>query len=277
MSRWNLLGRRASGMAEEAPLLKLVYSSAAAAVLAGAAHGQGFAGDREFYEWMMGYYANPEPGRIVPAIQHFVSSELSNVQAQRDPMLAFFGGVFDESEEAQREATEAFLTSGNRRGQWVVAMALWLGEDEEADEELRDLAARSDDDWIPQLAAQLESTLSPIDADQAISSPGQIDLLWARFFATGGREPVRRIAEVVRWTDGEDRVAALAQTARWSLLANAKQHTRVLEILRALAGDETHVRGREELESIVREAEAALDAAGEEGAAPEAPDGGEGG
>lgn len=236
---------------------------------------QGFASDLALYEWMMGYYADPQPARVPAAVHYFASSELSNTPKQREPLMAFFGAVFDESEEAQRKALEASLETGNRRMQWVVATALWLGQDEDAPEAMEDLKARTKDDWIPQLITELEAQPNPIGRDQALSQPGQIDLLWARFFATGSIEPVRRIAEQVRWIEGNDIPGALGKAARWSLAVNARQHTRVLEFVRQLAAEEDHEIGRATLEEIVHETETAL--RGETGDGDAKPDSGQDG
>lgn len=69
--------------------------------------------------------------------------------------------------------------------------------------------------------------------------PGDLDMLWATFMATGAELPVERIIEVLGLPDPVQgapdsvRILLLKGAARWSLSANIRQHRRVAEIAEA--------------------------------------------
>ena len=58
---------------------------------------------------------------------------------------------------------------------------------------------------------------------------------WLTFFATGDAQPLKRISSVLEFPEQiqmDD--VLLADAARWSLTSNARQHPRVLALLKEL-------------------------------------------
>ena len=68
--------------------------------------------------------------------------------------------------------------------------------------------------------------------EREIESATDLDMLWSAYFATGDKNYVERIINVLPWThEKEDATKLLVGvTARWSLAANARRHKPVMTI-----------------------------------------------
>ncbi len=57
------------------------------------------------------------------------------------------------------------------------------------------------------------------------SSPGEFDMLWAHFFATGDIAPIRQLVRALPLVAQDDfSVSVIGRAAAWSLESNCKQH-----------------------------------------------------
>ena len=65
-----------------------------------------------------------------------------------------------------------------------------------------------------------------------VNSPAILDMLWASFMATGNTLYVKRIIDVLGKKDTKESInnIVLKGSAKWSILSNAKQHTKVLKV-----------------------------------------------
>lgn len=228
----------------------------------------------ELGRWVMTYHEHPTPDEFVVRVRQMV--EFRTLRTSRP------------------EANEVFLAKIMEANAGRVAG--WL-------DDLRDLApedaavvhraawasrTRAGLDWLERngqgdLAA---APPPPLLADEPMAfEPHHLDQLWEWFFATGDERPVRRIIGFFALAPGDPQlpgdlpappadpadVAAsagfrLARPAVWSAAALAAQQDRVLEILRAVAAENTlPPRGQAWLEQAVaiateRRARAAADA-----------------
>lgn len=64
--------------------------------------------------------------------------------------------------------------------------------------------------------------------------PWMLDMLWGNFMATGDEAPVARIISALPWVNVRDDPSRtlVGGAARWSLISNAIQHKRVMDISR---------------------------------------------
>ncbi len=85
-----------------------------------------------------------------------------------------------------------------------------------------------------------------------INSPAVLDMLWASFMATGDTLYVERIIDVLGRKDSKESINYLLikSSAKWSILSNAKQHTKVLEVCKKYANS-SNVTLRKEMTEIV--------------------------
>ena len=71
-----------------------------------------------------------------------------------------------------------------------------------------------------------------------VNNPFVLDALWSIFYATGEKEPIRRISSAAVQTTGRGRIAAEVRlAARNSLVANGRESERVREILAEIAAE----------------------------------------
>jgi hypothetical protein len=116
----------------------------------------------------------------------------------------------------------------------VLLIGLWYSGVPDSSAILRDLMPR-----MPGQKARISSFIAA-PAPKITDIPPErgswvIDMLWGDFIATGSDEPVKRIIDVLAWLHpgGEHSQMAVGASARWSLLGNAVQHERVLQICKA--------------------------------------------
>jgi len=90
-----------------------------------------------------------------------------------------------------------------------------------------------------------------------IDSPASLDYLWGCFTASGAEAPVLRVIDQMKLvkTKGDVGIMMIGGAAKWSVSANARQHDKVLKIVKsrvATADPETKV----QLEDILKGIEA---------------------
>ena len=72
---------------------------------------------------------------------------------------------------------------------------------------------------------------APDLATSQIKSEGDLDALWATFFATGDKKYVQLVASTVGWSSDEDPVhRSIGEDARSTLVNNGSVHPRVLTV-----------------------------------------------
>ena len=129
--------------------------------------------------------------------------------------------------DALREASEE-LNSNTKR---IVWLALWLSGSEQANNLLKAKKAKvsGDDKKYIELLIN-KKTFNMFD--KPISSPADLDMLWAAFMASGDRRCVERVIGVLPWHEDKkdtDRFL-IGHAAKWSLTSNARQHRQVMQL-----------------------------------------------
>lgn len=184
-------------------------------------------------QWVTYYYLDPRPGEVSAALQAATAKgffENDNVQA---PLTGFF--------------TEVFRTNPNRLDEWIkpyigipgrhiLYSGLWMANSKESKAALERLAQGA----APEEAQQLKSLLAsppPTIESMDINSPASLDYLWGSFSASGADAPVLRVIDQIRLvaTKGDVNTMIIGGAAKWSVLANARQHDKVLKIVKARA------------------------------------------
>lgn len=203
-----------------------------------AAGREAFAGAEGASTWMNDYGRRPEPQHLVSVLR--LSADLPEF-AQREGILAFVSYAV----EAGPRGTAAALRSAARReGPSVrrdAAVALrWAGQDTAALRSSLSPALRTEVDVAPARPRRL--ALHPT-FERLQETSHELDLLWARFLATGRPEPVWAVAELLRFRDDLPAIeeyrtapeeaalrprvarAVLYRTAGWSLASFVTQET----------------------------------------------------
>lgn len=199
-------------------------------------------------ETLTGYYRAPEPN-LLPGVLESCLREISGLSGNTMPVYCELGLLFGMNPQLHGELLRiaaAQQTAERRRA--VAAVIHFLGE--EAATKLRpelDAETRRELDGLARL---------PRKVPEKIQNPGELDQLWAEFFAAGKVEPIRRLvgelarsgemltpeefkAKKEKGSTTPDDLPKLMNcliftAANWSLNANAKQHPLVRYYLEAM-------------------------------------------
>ncbi len=183
------------------------------------------------------YYRAPDPKAVPAMVKAALDAGLLEQQNRRMVMIGFMAGLI---------ATDAS----------VVDRLAPLFEKLPGDQPMRlprAIAYSGRPDWSlhtarlknlwPARAQEIETLAAkggrPIPLLKTDNNPLIVDMNWAYFGATGQREAIDKIIAVLATASDSTNPQSLltAQTAKWSLIANAAQHPRVMEICREhLAG-----------------------------------------
>ncbi len=184
-------------------------------------------------QWMTHYYQRPEPARLPEAL--LAASKLGAFRGGKavPPFFGFVAGVL---------AREPSLSSSliERLGDLpgtdhpVVILGIRYSGHPDTRKLLATIANRfpGDQSMIDAFGQGSAPRLTDIPLEQG---PWVLDALWGNFMATGDDAPVIRIMSALPWVEIRGNVPKLMAggSARWSLVSNAVQHPRVLDICRA--------------------------------------------
>ena len=184
----------------------------------------------------MEYYIFPTPDLFVSEVNNLSKSGVLSDPKNKQTASVFLSRVLaDNSDKTLKWLKE--LEHLNKTDMETVFYAVWLSDTKESKEYLKSIGATQALETKPTNFLQV-----PID------SPSTLDALWAYFFATGQKEPVRRIVSALNYEnhsgaleeyktsqqteqDKQDAILdSIFRPALWSLESNIKQHPRVAEI-----------------------------------------------
>lgn len=201
--------------------------------------------------WLTYYYLDPEPSRVPEALVYYSDSELHEMNSPgfRFVFAQFFAAAIREHPGIQRQLVDS-LAAGSQAAKLMGARALYLVDTDGA----RQLLVRAKDLWqndtVNSEIERLVAEPPPDLLNGEITSPPMIDMLWARFYASGHAQPVEKIAKHV---GDAISMGTVGGYARWTLISNIRQHDRVREIVEHLieTAGETH---KGYLEEVLKEA-----------------------
>jgi hypothetical protein len=149
-----------------------------------------FKDSHELGEWMMEYYAAPDPAELLPALRLVASDETARKAANS---MVFFVSAF----KASKPAAEEMMKKLPAEGPWVrryAAAALKFGG--YSVEPVVQALPQEDQAFLSSLRQP-----DPFDMSGGLDLGARQDMLWDMFFATGSIQPVRTIASELAWND----------------------------------------------------------------------------
>ncbi len=185
---------------------------------------------RDLGEWMAHYYENPTPEQLVERIKDASAAGVFGKQSSRFPMMIFVSEVVKRHPEKGmhwcKELSSLPSTEKTYIG-WSFRNANIPGHEACIAHHL----GLTKQDIQKIMSATRYDPLS-----KAPSNPGDLDMLWVVFMATGSEVAVNKIIDVLdrplpeKGTPGSLEALLLKEAARWSLSSNIHQHRRVEEI-----------------------------------------------
>ncbi len=216
------------------PFQKVVGSVLALMFLASPAiAAPGFKSPAHVKRWMKTYYQKPSPGIVATAIRYMSNSGVLDKKNAISPVFGFLSGVFQQNPDKVNAIIRS-LDGLKEHHLGVVVFGLWYSGLDDAREKVQALFAEH-----PQLAKNF-AFLTKNDPRPLIELPLEkgewiLDALWGQFMATGSPDPVRRVISTLPWGQDKKKMDKylVASAARFSLTANAGQHRKVREIIKA--------------------------------------------
>ena len=216
--------------------------------------------DDNFEQRIYHYYLNPHPERITAdylyAYQKYGDDENAFI-----PLLGFMVEVYQHNRFIYPQLSE------NQKDTFAINLLMYcLGIENPAFD-------TSLEEEVSFVMDELKATLFP-EREGTITSPVQLDVLWAKFMASGGYEPVKMLIQTldyakfkgsfkkVKWTDDLDKIPEkkiqnaineLTYNAlTWSMRSNCEQHPLVLQYCQwALKNEKLSGLQRKELKKIL--------------------------
>lgn len=178
---------------------------------------------------IMGYFKNPQPQKIVPLVNTMSKHQIFE---EAKHMTWFFAEIFKKHPQYINSWIMKDLCglNENKTKEWdVLVTALWMSKTKEGEivlQKIQEQSSISGKKFINELYERDVNKRDPLK--QNISSPLQLDILWASFFASGKSIYVEKIIKTM--LENKDNIL-LSSAAKWSLSANSKQFIEVKEIL----------------------------------------------
>ena len=184
----------------------------------------------EVQSWVTYYYQNPNPALIPQAISTLREAGILTKETAIPPLVSFFSFVFRDNSEQIKNWFSQFSTLSDSE-QKPLILALWYANTPQSREQLVLLQKQVSNEIAQRISSLLQEQPTPIES-LAINSPSILDMLWGAFMATGEAKYVIRIMSalpLVKFENDPEKFL-IGEAARWSLISNAVQHQKVMEI-----------------------------------------------
>jgi hypothetical protein len=179
-------------------------------------------GESEFDEFMTYYYLEKESAQVVKNLKWLqVSKMLDQHESAVEPTSAFFAVVFEQNPSRVKRYVKCTKFTGKAKD--AIESALWLSGNEKL---IEDVFGE-----IPDYAATKCEGLKK----WAMNDPGDLDMMWGAFLASGDGVYVKKIIDVLdkkQPLTGDERLDLVTRkAAEWSLESNMRRHELVYRVL----------------------------------------------
>ena len=183
--------------------------------------------------WISSYYLAPKPDEVADAIAVLAAKGLLESGQAEAALSGFFAEVFRANPGRVEDWVQPYLGLPKR---FVIYTALWMAHSRESMFALGRMADVAPFEEATALRV-MRGSLPPSIESMPIDSPATLDFLWGCFFASGSEVPVLRIIDQMKLADrrGDANTMLIGGAAQRSVSANAKQHERVLSIVKERA------------------------------------------
>jgi len=183
--------------------------------------------------WVTSYYLAPKPDEVADALAVLAAKGLLDTGQAEAPLSGFFAEVFRANPGRVDQWVQPYIGVPKR---YVLYTALWVANTGESQFALRRMADMAPMEEGAALRV-LRSSPPPAIETISIDRPAMLDFLWGSFWATGSEVPVLRIIDQMKLANrsGDATAVLIGTTAQSSLSVAAKQHAKVLAIIKERA------------------------------------------
>jgi hypothetical protein len=190
-----------------------------------------FRSTKDFSNWEMDYYKNPQPQFLQDAFEFAVQNKEIKASGSRNLTFRFFASCMSKDTLKQAEFFALYKNSTNDDFVYGYAMTLLMIH---SDYSLMKLGQFINLPQTTKYKRDFEKLMSEKYVDiwsEPVAYPQHLDMLWADFFATGSEKDVEKIIGKLSDIESTDYNAKMvAGSAKWSLTANAIRHDVVFDV-----------------------------------------------
>lgn len=199
------------------------------------------------------YYLDTRPDEVPAALEAMRAKGIFENDSVQAPMSGFFTEVFRANPDKLNDWIKPYIGVPNRH---ILYSGLWMANSKQSKAALEIMAKGA----TPTEAKRLRGLLSsppPTIESMSVDSPASLDYFWGCFMASGFEAPVVRVIDKMKLvnTKGDIGTMMIGGAAKWSVSANARQHEKVLKIVKARVAT-----ADPETKSLLQEIVAAIDA-----------------
>ena len=201
--------------------------------------------------WIAHYYLDPDPDRVGWFLQELEAQGFLRHENAAGPMIGFLSQVFVRNPERLSE----WFPPDDRifpDGRAIFYRALWQTDLAEAKAILDDVQERGPHELAQQLI-EMRQTAPLAISEWPVRSPGDLDVLWGAFFATGDARYIEAIISKVQRNASGYEETLIQRAAVWSLGSNAQQHELVYRTCKEHVDDRERP-SSDDLKQIVKSA-----------------------
>jgi hypothetical protein len=193
----------------------------------------------DLLRWINGYRAHPEPNKVPSLVKTASAMGIFRDMETAGVYVGFMAGVI-EANPKRAEALVAKMFPLPPEDQVAIVRAIAYSGHPEWKELLRKFAER-----MPARAVLIDRfvtgklpTLAQMPLD---TGAAPLDMLWGKYFATGGYDPVVRMVSILRWAKDQNNLDRLTvgNMAKLTLATNASRDQELLKMLKASMAYET--------------------------------------
>ncbi|TGM82431.1 hypothetical protein EHR01_06530 [Leptospira mtsangambouensis] len=173
------------------------------------------------------YYTSPKPKLVPNAILFIRDKNLTSNSNLERHFVPFFGEVFKNNEENIPIWFES-LTKLSDDDIFIFSQALLWSDSKYSKLTIENLLKKTKNKELINSINNISNEMKPMNLlEVEISSAEQLDMLWNSFFATGNEKFIEKILLTSEIANKPLNQIIISQTARWSIKANSKVHTKV--------------------------------------------------
>jgi len=210
-----------------------------------------------FSKWMTFYYQQPDSKNISCTLQYYADSKLfSEYKNSRMPTANFYAETLLAKPELIEELISKLNKNGSANAKIFALHVFWVMPDDMAQVYLTKVQKLWEEEKIKIILEKMSGNRPRYPLKDGPVTSGDLDNLWAIYFASGNKQAIQQIASVLHLLeDGHGIDIAIGGAARWSLESNSKYHKDILGILEKMAKKESGIQ-REMLIKMVKKVSA---------------------